>query len=60
MASVGQRKRFPVDTSFGTDEKEGKTSLLRELRQHQGGFFIHSDILPFLKQALKLRERSFV
>jgi len=39
MASVGQRKRFSVGTSFGTGEKEGATSLLRKLRQHQGGFF---------------------
>jgi hypothetical protein len=31
MASVGQRKRFPVDASSGTDEKKSATSLLREL-----------------------------
>jgi len=31
MASVGQRKRFPVDASSGTDEKKGAASLLREL-----------------------------
>jgi hypothetical protein len=32
MASVGQRKRFPVDASSGTDEKKGAASLLRELK----------------------------
>ena len=31
MASAGQRQRFPVDASSGTDEKKGATSLLREL-----------------------------
>jgi hypothetical protein len=31
MASVGQGQRFPVDASSGTDEKEGTSSLLREL-----------------------------
>jgi hypothetical protein len=39
MASVGQRKRFPFSTSFGADEKEGTTSLLRKLKQHNRGFF---------------------
>jgi len=31
MASVGQGQRFPVDASSGTDEKEGTSSILREL-----------------------------